>query len=179
MAQIKLQADGLNLADTFAFTGTITGVGKILQVVNSVYSVQVTSSATTTTAYIDTGATAQITTSATNSKVLCIVSQSGAMGKNSTDTAAAMGVKLLKDLDSGGYAEVDVIIGYWGFGVIETGNWRMGTTTYSHLTGTNPSGTVVDFKTQFNLYNGTGSSCTAYAQIDSSPTTFTLFEVGA
>jgi|2_EtaG_2_1085320.scaffolds.fasta_scaffold139046_1 hypothetical protein len=27
MAQIKLQADGLNLADTFAFTGTITGAG--------------------------------------------------------------------------------------------------------------------------------------------------------
>jgi len=29
MAQIKLQADGLNLADTFAFTGTITGAGGI------------------------------------------------------------------------------------------------------------------------------------------------------
>ena len=27
MAQIKLQADGLNLADTFAFSGTVTGVG--------------------------------------------------------------------------------------------------------------------------------------------------------
>jgi len=35
MAQIKLQADGLNLADTFAFTGTVTGAGggKLLQVV--------------------------------------------------------------------------------------------------------------------------------------------------
>ena len=30
MAQIKLQADGLNLADTFAFTGTVTGTGGIL-----------------------------------------------------------------------------------------------------------------------------------------------------
>ena len=29
MAQIKLQADGLNLADTFAFTGTVTGAGGI------------------------------------------------------------------------------------------------------------------------------------------------------
>jgi hypothetical protein len=27
MAQIKLQADGLNLADTFAFSGTVTGTG--------------------------------------------------------------------------------------------------------------------------------------------------------
>ncbi|MDP6587359.1 MAG: hypothetical protein QF535_22115, partial [Anaerolineales bacterium] len=30
MAQIKLQADGLNLADTFAFTGTVTGAGAAL-----------------------------------------------------------------------------------------------------------------------------------------------------
>ena len=29
MAQIKLQADGLNLADTFAFTGTVTGGGDL------------------------------------------------------------------------------------------------------------------------------------------------------
>ena len=29
MAQIKLQADGLNLADTFAFSGTVTGAGGI------------------------------------------------------------------------------------------------------------------------------------------------------
>jgi hypothetical protein len=28
MAQIKLQADGLNLADTFAFSGTVTGAGE-------------------------------------------------------------------------------------------------------------------------------------------------------
>ena len=31
MAQIKLQADGLNLADTFAFTGTVTGAGGITE----------------------------------------------------------------------------------------------------------------------------------------------------
>jgi len=32
MAQIKLQADGLNLADTFAFSGTVTGAGGITEV---------------------------------------------------------------------------------------------------------------------------------------------------
>ena len=31
MAQIKLQADGLNLADTFAFSGTVTGAGGITE----------------------------------------------------------------------------------------------------------------------------------------------------
>ena len=31
MAQIKLQADGLNLADTFAFSGTVTGASTAWQ----------------------------------------------------------------------------------------------------------------------------------------------------
>ena len=29
MALTKVQADGINLADTFAFTGTVSGVGSI------------------------------------------------------------------------------------------------------------------------------------------------------
>ena len=172
---LKTQGTGANPA-----WATVTDNGKILQVVCSVYSTETTSTGTTTTSDIDTGATAQLTTSATDSKVLCIISQSGSITKNSTDTAAAMGVKLFKDLDSAGYSEVDNLINYWGYAVAESGQWRMGTLTYSHLTGTvSSSGTVVDFKTQFNLYNGTGSSCTAHAQSGSAPTTFVLFEVGA
>ena len=172
---LKTQGTGANPA-----WATVTDNGKILQVVCSVYSTETTSTGTTTTSDIDTGATAQLTTSATDSKVLCIISQSGSITKNSTDTAAAMGVKLFKDLDSAGYSEVDNLINYWGYAVAESGQWRMGTLTYSHLTPTvSSSGTVVDFKTQFNLYNGTGSSCTAHAQSGSAPTTFVLFEVGA
>ena len=33
MPLVKTQAEGINLADTFAFTGTLSGVGKILQAV--------------------------------------------------------------------------------------------------------------------------------------------------
>jgi len=35
MAQIKLQADGLNLADTFAFSGTVSGAGGLQVISNS------------------------------------------------------------------------------------------------------------------------------------------------
>jgi len=68
MAQIKLQADGLNLADTFAFTGTITGAGggKLLQVQHTNYT---TMTSVADLDYVSTGVTCAITPSATDSKI--------------------------------------------------------------------------------------------------------------
>ena len=42
MAQIKLQADGLNLADTFAFSGTVTGAGGLTGVTTGSGNVTIT-----------------------------------------------------------------------------------------------------------------------------------------
>ena len=72
MAQIKLQADGLNLADTFAFTGTVTGAGggKVLQVVSAAASVAATTTSNSFTAY-DSIAPA-ITPATTSSRILII-----------------------------------------------------------------------------------------------------------
>ena len=83
MAITKIQSESLNLADDFAFTGTITGAGggKLLQVVSARTGTQVTSNTTT---YIDTGLTASITPSSTSSKILVLVQQSFA--KYSGDT---------------------------------------------------------------------------------------------
>ena len=70
MAQIKLQADGLNLADTFAFSGTVTGAGggKVLQVVQTVLT---TDTSTTSTSYVAIPSLElNITPSATSSKIL-------------------------------------------------------------------------------------------------------------
>ena len=71
MAQIKLQADGLNLADTFAFSGTVTGAGKIVQVVSTTktdtYSEAITTRATGSDI---TGLTATITPTSASSKLL-------------------------------------------------------------------------------------------------------------
>ena len=78
MALTKIQAESMNLADTYAFTGTVSGAGggKVLQVVQSVvdgtYNLTTANSFTDVTAmYVD------ITPSATSSKVLCMVALHG------------------------------------------------------------------------------------------------------
>jgi hypothetical protein len=59
----------------------VVGVGKVLQVVTTVYSTQVS---TTSTSYVTTGQTATITPSATSSKILviCNLGAQGATGQN-------------------------------------------------------------------------------------------------
>ena len=76
MAQIKLQADGLNLADTFAFTGTITGAGggKLLQVQHTNYT---TMTSVADLDYVSTGVTCAITPSATDSKIFGLLKLQG------------------------------------------------------------------------------------------------------
>ena len=72
MAQIKLQADGLNLADTFAFTGTVTGAGggKVLQCLSYTAASFVT---TSSTSYVDfSNMLVTITPSSTSSNILLI-----------------------------------------------------------------------------------------------------------
>ena len=71
----KIQAESMNLADTYAFTGTVSGAGggKIGQVIQTVVdgTVEVTSSSGT---FVDlTGFSASITPSATSSKILAMV----------------------------------------------------------------------------------------------------------
>ena len=64
----------LDLSANYAFTGTISGAGKILQVVSASSS---STEATTSTSYVaSSGVTASITPSATSSKILTICSPS-------------------------------------------------------------------------------------------------------
>ena len=70
MAITKIQAESMNLADTYAFTGTVSGAGggKIGQVIQTV---KTDVFSTTSTSFVDvTGLTASITPSATSSKIL-------------------------------------------------------------------------------------------------------------
>ena len=89
MPLIKLQSEGLNLADNFAFTGTITGAGggKILQVVTATDGSGLSSSSTS---YVDTGLSASITPSSSSNKVLVIVTT----GVHGVDTATTTGMRL-------------------------------------------------------------------------------------
>ena len=64
-----LKPDGIDLSQTFAFTGSVSGAGggKVLQVVQAEYGTQTSNN---TSAYQSSGLTANITPSATSSKIL-------------------------------------------------------------------------------------------------------------
>jgi len=73
MALSKIQSESINLADTFAFSGTVSGAGggKVGQVIQTV---KTDVFSTTSGSLVDvTGLTASITPSATSSKVLVIL----------------------------------------------------------------------------------------------------------
>ena len=70
MPLTKVEADGINLADTFAFTGTVSGAGKLLQVV--VDDPLSSNISTTGNAFSDTGLSVNITPSSTSSKILIL-----------------------------------------------------------------------------------------------------------
>ena len=75
MALTKVQAEGVNLADNFAFSGTVTGAGKILQIVTSgnISGTFDTSSET----YQSMGCNVAITPATTSSKIMVWANVSG------------------------------------------------------------------------------------------------------
>lgn len=77
MALSKIQSESVNLADDFAFTGTITGAGggKVLQVVSTDVTAATTIASASTNTFIDmTGVSATITPASTSSKIIVMVS---------------------------------------------------------------------------------------------------------
>ena len=74
MAITKINADAMDLTDAYAFTGTVTGAGAILQVVNVATDTQLTATNTGTQTF---NFEASITPSATSSKILMFGSING------------------------------------------------------------------------------------------------------
>ena len=85
MALTKVQAGGLNVADNFAFTGTVSGAGKILQVVQVTFTTAVEITATSYTHY--TAAATTITCSSTSSKVLVMLEANVTPWENNNNDA--------------------------------------------------------------------------------------------
>ncbi len=77
MALSKIQAESMNLADTYAFSGTVSGAGKILQVVSATKTDTFSSSSTNFTNI--TGLTASITPASTSNKIYISVTTSGSV----------------------------------------------------------------------------------------------------
>jgi len=85
-----LKPTGIDLSQTFAFTGTVTGASKILQVVSTVTTNQFSTSSNTLTDC--TPMTVNITPSSTSSKVLVLVNMTvGGSADNRTGIALQRG----------------------------------------------------------------------------------------
>ena len=79
MSKTKVDSTGIDLSDNFAFTGTVSGAGKIGQVVST--NTNATSFTTTSATLVDiTGLSVAITPSATTSKILVICNFTGGAG---------------------------------------------------------------------------------------------------
>ena len=68
MALSKIQAESMNLADTYAFSGTVSGAGKVLQVKQSVIPKETIT--TSSASFTSVGHSLAITPSATSSRIL-------------------------------------------------------------------------------------------------------------
>lgn len=162
-------------ADSTAATGlkwaTAAGGGKVLQVVMGQTSTSTTIASTT---YTDTNLTANITPSATSSKILVIISQP-VYGYASQYSGAGLGIQLVRSGTSI-WAGNKNNIGMETNQISNTGT-LFGVMSLTYLDS--PSSTSsLTYKTQGAVYS-TASSRTSTFQIESSPAQIILMEIGA
>ena len=166
--RLPVGTDGHTLvADSSTATGLAyaapAGGGKVLQVINATYATQTASSSST---YADTGLTATITPSATNSKILVLVSQTGLL-KISSDTNIRL--RLLRGATE--LIEFDRTAGE-----TDDSGWNgVGGSSTCYLDSPNTT-SATTYKTQFQSSGNTGS---VFVNHGNCVSTITLMEIGA
>tara|TARA_B100000989_G_C19455758_1_gene433929 strand:+ start:500 stop:997 length:498 start_codon:yes stop_codon:yes gene_type:complete len=161
MALSKIQAESMNLADTFAFTGTVsgtpTGIDGILQVKSTKTSTQ---EATYSTSYVDNQIPAlSITPSSTSNKILIAFSVSIYANGNCTATV------FRDSTDLAGSSS-------YGFGYAQTNQPEVLSGIFLDDPQTTSSVTY-----QIKHKRNTGSI--VYSQINSTTSTFTIMEIAS
>ena len=173
MALIKARSRGINLADDFAFSGTITGAGggKVLQVVQSKATTGQSSTSTGMVEY--TGGNVSITPSATSSKVLIIITGSLMVGRNSvSQTHGAARTHVYRDS-----TDIDITceIGQ-NYGSISNGTqWSDHGKTFNNVGLDSPNSTSA---LTYKLYFRAGGSLLGYVPMGGH-ITFTALEISA
>ena len=162
-------------ADSTAATGikwaTAGGGGKVLQVVNAVYTTETT---ITSASYTDTGLSASITPSSATSKVLVIVGQVGYTSRGVGECAG--GCQVLRGatvIVAGGTNAAS--IGSAASGAASTAAIAMYSVSFLDSPATTSATT---YKVQAKPLT-TANSSNFRAQPDSNPSTITLMEIGA
>ena len=142
--------------------GSAFPLGKIGQVVQSVYSTQLSS---TSTSLASTGLSASITPTSTSSKILVTVTQNGC-GVSGTSNAGLY-LSLRDNADS----EIAIISRYFAYPSNSNHLEHSLSICYLHSPNTTSS---YSYSTKYGLATGTG---TAYVQASSGVSTMTLMEV--
>lgn len=137
--------------------------GKILQVVNATYGTQAISSTST---YADTGLTATITPSATSSKILVLVSQSG-VAKGTNDTR--VGIRLVRGSTT--LITMENFAGWTG-----NNNYNGVAAAATNYLDSPSTTSATTYKTQFASLDNVAD---AYVQRSAVTSTITLLEIGA
>ena len=150
---------------------TPAGGGKVLQVVNAVYSTQ---TVIASSSYTDTGLSATITPSSATSKILVFVSQNGYTDRSTGECAA--GFQILRGatvIVNGGTSAGDI-----GSGASGAASTNV-TGTYSQSYLDSPATTsATTYKVQGKPLT-TANSSQLIAQLSSNRSTITLMEIGA
>ena len=158
MPLTKVEADGINLADTFAFTGTVSGAGggKVLQVLGASLASQLT---TASTSFVTTGVSVDITPASSSNKVALLFG---------LPTYAAVGSHFVGTL-------------YRDSTNLGNSNWGMGFGSNSIAVNVNgafldsPNTTSqVTYAIYCRSYSGTG-----YAMINNALASLTVMEISA
>jgi hypothetical protein len=146
--------------------GAAGGGGKVLQVINATYATEASTSSST---YTDTGLSATITPSSTNSKILVVFFQNG-LYKSADNASTSIGLRLMR----GATSIIGTIDDYIAFTNTAVRN-SIGSTGATYLDS--PATTsAVTYKTQFK---STAATATAYVQQSNATSSITLFEIGA
>ena len=178
MAFTLLKPTGIDLSQTFAFTGTVSGAGggKVNQMISMASS---TATATTATSYSDTQLTASITPSATNSKILIYITDSCQVTFNGTNNDQGMAFRIKRTIGGSNTTLVQDNQPYEGFysslGSTNMSNQRQHITLHSVDTTHNTT-SAITYIHQIASYRGNdGAKATSIH--DNNRGNMTLIEV--
>ena len=153
MAFTLLKPDGIDLSQTFAFTGSVTGVsgGKVLQVVTA--TVENSTESTTSTSFVASSLQLNITPSATSSKILVMMNG----GQIYTGGASkSLNFTLYKDSTNLGHSTR-------GMGRFSVSNEELSAPHSAHYLDSPSSSSQLNYRAYYNsddgsqVYFGTGS----------------------